>query len=409
MTDKSLVAFGAPIRRIGLVVGGLMVAAAAFVQASSEAAPGLLESNWPLRSSLNANELTELVDSRFRVEMSQATDSSGQLPQLSPSLVQLAREAYARDPLQASNLRTIAVNELGQGNEERARQLMRLAQRMSKRDEVVNLWLARDYGISRDADAMTASFDYALRTSARAREVAIRPVVVNALANEESHVPLGELLSKQPEWEGAFWREFVQNPVAFDNAETFFSNSGISVDRIPLEDRRTLYANLKALGRFDTLRRLAALDPEARSTIDALASGRFVTADEGNPLAWTLHSRGTFGTTVRGEPTVLEIDARGGSFGLAAERVVEAGRNIRLAISMAEPVPANATIKLSLICPGESSTTLGEISLGPGERSGEELVDARACPDAALALSFSVAEGRSAALMQVARVTALPV
>lgn len=407
MTDKSPATLGAPVRTVALVVGGLMVAGAALIHASSEAAPGLVESTWPLRSSLNANELTELVDNQFRAEMSQATGEGEQFPPLSAALVQLAREAYAIDPLQVSTLRTIAVNELAQGREEQARRLMRLAERVSKRDEIVNLWLARDYGMSGDADAMTASFDHALRTSARAREVAMRPVV-NALATEDSHVPLGELLSKRPDWERAFWREFVQNPVAFANAEAFFSRSGISVDRIPLGDRRTLYANLKAQRRFDTLSRLAALDPDTRESAAALAAGGFVTADEGNPLAWTLHSRGTYGTTLRDEPAALEIDARGGSFGLAAERIVEGGRPIRLTIAMAEPVPANATLRLSLICPGDSPSTLGEISLGAGERAGEALVDARACPDAALTLSFSVAEGRRDALMRVAKIAALP-
>jgi hypothetical protein len=389
--------------RIALVPLGLAFAVAALAHAASGSVPGMLESVQPLRSSLNANELTELADGRFRREMNQAAGSAGVLPELSPDLVELAREAYAVDPLEVSTLRTIALNAVQQGADDRGRQLMRLAAQISKRDELVNLWLAQDYARSGDVGPMTASFDHALRTSARAREVAMKPVV-DALASAESHVPLGDLLARRPEWEGAFWREFARNPVALANAAKFFATTKITMDRVPAEDRQLLYANLKATRQFDTLASLAALDPEARQGAEGLAAGGFVTADEGNPLAWTLHSRGTYVASVRGDPRVLEIDARPGSFGLAADRIVPGGGSFRLSIAMAEPVPENATLELAAACPGEEATALGEISLGPGERTGEGTISAAGCDYASLQLLFSVDQGRRDALIRVARI-----
>lgn len=391
------------IARIALVPVGLAVAVVAFIHAAAETRPGGTVGS--LRSTLNANELTVLVDEGFSMEMNdQATGGEGQLPQLSESLITLARQAYAVDPLEVSTLRTIALGDILHDDEERARQVMRLASRISKRDDVTNLWLAQDYGRTGNMMAMTASFDYALRTSARAREFAMKPVV-EMLASEESYTPLGELLKPAPAWEADFWREFAGNPVSMANAAAFFAGTAIPVERMPVEDRRRLYRSLKANGQFDTLARLAALDPEAQAGAEDLAAGKFVTAEGGNPLGWTMHSRGTFAASARRETGMLEIDARAGSFGIAADRIVQVDGSHRLTIRMAEAVPESAAVRLTANCVGAEEQTLASILLEPGDRGGVAELLADYCDIANLELSFTVDEGRQAALIRIASIT----
>ncbi len=157
--------------RIVLLPLGLGVAAASMVHAASEALPGALGSA-SMTTSLNGQALTALVDRGFGAEMAAKTaEGQADLPSLSDGLLTLAHDAFAVDPLEVSTIRTIAVGGVRGKDPERARQVMRLAAQLSKRDSVTDLWLAQDYAQSGDVGAMTASFDQALRTSVRAREI----------------------------------------------------------------------------------------------------------------------------------------------------------------------------------------------------------------------------------------------
>src|SRR5690606_31218528 len=122
----------------------------------------------------------------------------------------LARLSYSIDPLNVETLRTIALGHSLHEDQARARQIMRLASSLSKRDDITNMWLAQDYGRNGDAQRMLASFDHLLRTSRRARQGAIA-LVVNTLESDESHASFGKLLQQQPEWQSAFWAEFARN------------------------------------------------------------------------------------------------------------------------------------------------------------------------------------------------------
>jgi hypothetical protein len=394
---------------------GLAVAAAAFVHAASETerfwvGPGTSE-----RFGLDAHIAAKIVDRGFTAEMvsyqSQAqgdqSQAQGDFPRNSASLIALARDSFAVDPLEVSSLRTIALGSLLQDDEDRARRLMRLAAQISKRDTIVNLWLAQDYGKAGDVEKMITSFDNALRTSRRAREYAMKPVV-DALASEDTYDTLGELLASRPEWEPDFWGEFSRNPVGIANAANFFKASGIPVERMPEASRELLYANLKKTRQYDTLFALAALDPEARAGSDALAADKFNIVGGGNPLGWMLRSQGSYAARIHEKTGELQIDARSGTFGIAADRVVRGGASYRLAFAMAEPVPENAKLKLVARCADSSNREVASLPLGPGERAGEIAFVADGCAFVSLELSFTVDPGRRDALIRIASITLRP-
>lgn len=359
---------------------------------------------------LGPQELAALADDPAAFERliqarqaSASGDLLGEFPRLSTDLVALARLVYAADPLNAKVLRTIALGQVIHEDADQARAIMRTAARLSKRDEITNFWLAQDYGRLGEVENMLASFDHALRTSRRAREAAIVPVV-GLSGSLEGQSALGELLKQRPEWETAFWREFSRNPVALASAGVFFENAGLSIEQVPESSRRALYANLKRQGHFEALYRLAALDPATTAGADALSAGEFIAADGANPLGWTLSSRGDFAARVHDTTGELQIDARAGSFGLAADRLVRLDGSYELAIRMAEPVPENASLEVALVCLAPNEAELAAISLRSGD-GGESQVSTGTCEFANLKVSFEVDPGRRASLIRIASIS----
>jgi hypothetical protein len=397
--------------RIVLNAAGLIVAFLAFVNAASGigALPlaAAAHSGW---LGLNGNILSLLAESGFKDEMAseQAEVQQEGIPRLSDHLIATAKASYAVNPLDVASLRTIALGGLLQEDKARARQLMRIAQQISKRDSITDLWLAQDYGQSGNVNAMLASFDHALRIDVRVRQAAMKPFV-ESLASPASFAPLGKLLDRHPEWEDGFWHELVRNPIGVANAASFLAETGIPLERIPEDERRVLYGNVKQAKQFDTLFRLAALDPGIKASERALAAGQFVTADEGDPLSWTLRSTGAAAARVLPGSSMLEIDAQPGSFGVAADRIVSLRGAQDLAIRLADPLPDNAGLELVLECADDSSTQLADIRLSPGEKDGEASFYSSDCAFGNLRLSFTVDEGRRAAQMRIASITLRPI
>lgn len=385
----------------------LAIAFLAFVNAASDV--GALPIGSAARSGwfgLNGHILSLLAESGFREELAshQSQVEKGEIPRLSDGLIAAAKASYAVNPLDVSSLRTIALGGILQDDKERARRIMRIAAQISKRDSIVDLWLAQDYGQLGDTSAMLASFDHALRTSVSVREATMKPVAAT-LADPASFAPLGKLLKLRPEWEIDFWHEFVRNPASVTNSASFLAATGIPLDRIPNYDRQVLYNNLKLAKQFQVLSRLAALDPDIKASEKALTAGRFVTVEQGDPLGWTLYSKGTAAAHVLPDSGMLGIDAQPGSFGVAADRTVSLGGPQILAIQLAEPLSSGAALDLTVECADELDAELAEIRLRANESSGRALFDSEGCAYGTLRLSFAVDQGRSPALVRIANVT----
>jgi len=386
-----------------LFLATLAVAAAALVHTASEAGVSSpLTSS--LRSSLNAEMMARMVDRGFKLELSKnATQRQGEVERLPDPLIALARRSFAVDPLEVSTIRTLALGSVLQEDEARGRELMRVASQISKRDAVTDLWLAQDYGRRGNVEAMTAAFDHALRTSKRAREAAIGPLV-KLLANESSHAPIGKLLDRRPEWESAFWLQFARDPVALQSSAKFFSATSLPLDRLEPAVRAQLYTNLRAAGHFDALYRLAALDPGLEPSTAELAEGAFITVEDGHPLGWVLRSRGNYSSQVHPTSGELQIDAKAGAFGVAAERVIRLEGSRSLTILLAEPLPENTELTLAASCAPDRARKLGNLTLEAGDRRGQLDLPIADCDVATLQLSFAVDPGRRDALIRILRI-----
>lgn len=394
--------------RLLTVTFAMIMATAAYVHAMSEVGQAAPSSAVLLRLGLTAEAMAPVVDRTLRHQMSEnAAEGFAEVEPLADPIAALAQTTFAADPLNASVIRTIALGSVLHEDEYRARELMQLTARISKRDSLTNLWLAQDYGRRGDMDAMMASFDHALRTSSRTREVAIRPLV-NLLADRTSHGPLAEMLDRRPEWESAFWGEFVESPVAQQSAANFFSAAPGLLEHLKPTARTRLYANLKAARQFEALSRVAALDSRAQAAGGGIGAERFISAEQGNPFGWALQSQGNYAARVDTASGELEIDARAGSFGVAAERLFPLHQTYALEISMAEPIPENAKLKLTAACAGAGGEALASVEIGPGERRAQTHVAEGACDFGDLQLSFSVEPGRRDAYIQVDHILLRP-
>lgn len=116
----------------------------------------------------------------------------------------LAIDAIRRDPTQVPAVRSLA---LAAGDSDHARVLMAHSQRLSRRDQLTQLWYIQRM-LGRDPAVIT-HFDIALRTSSRNRNT-IMPLLVLASGDPRLVAPLRGLLSDRPDWWLPFLRQLAE-------------------------------------------------------------------------------------------------------------------------------------------------------------------------------------------------------
>jgi hypothetical protein len=396
------------LRPVAITAVALPIAALSLLNAASDIEmplPGGLDSG-------PAGGLTSVtagrdVDRTFRMLAAQSTASrDGSFPAISPATRKKALRVFAVEPLDAAMLRTLALGYFAHQATSQARLIARTADRISSRDDVNELWLAVDYGKHDDVANALSSFDKLLRTAPRYREVAMTPVV-ETLALPSNAKLIGNLLSSNPEWERQFWDTLVTNPVGIDNVANLLAANNMPFSRIPEADRSVLFGNLRKRNRFAELQRLARLDPTRQTSEEKLSAGRFVTADKGYPFGWTTYASGDAAAQAP-DQSGLTIEARPGTFGTAADRIVPLSGRYRLSIAMARPVPDNARLELAATCLGKNGTRTGTIAVSGGSDGGAMDLPWPDCSFAKLTLSFTVDAGRDGAVMNVASVKLTP-
>jgi hypothetical protein len=391
-----------------LLIGGIALAAAAFVHAASEVDPLGLGMATNTGTGLSANAMTEFVSRASLAQLSrQPSDDRAESQPLSDSILSSAYRAFSVDPFHASTIRAIALGSIIQSDREQARQAMRAAWDLSKRDDITTAWLAQDYGQLGDLSNMIAFLDSSLRTSRRARDIAVKPLA-DLLVHEEAHRIIGNLLADGPEWETAFWQEFVQNPVALQNATQFFTVNSLTPQRLRRSDRERLYANLKRSGQIAALYRLASIDPDVQSPSSALTEGRFPTNNNLNPLDWTLNADGLFATRVLRENGQLELDVRPDSSGTAAERIIRFNGPQQLSITLEEPLSEGVNLDLVATCAIAPTREIARISLERGQVKGATEVSAGECMYGNLALKFRTGSSRGGSVLRIVSISMAP-
>lgn len=117
-------------------------------------------------------------------------------------------EAMAKESLRGGALNSVAIRLLGyvadvRGDQEKARELMLLSQKVSRRDFGTQLWLIEDAVARNDKKQALFHYDIAMRTTPSSHAI-LFPTLTGALADPDVRRGLAPYIRQAPEWAPAF-------------------------------------------------------------------------------------------------------------------------------------------------------------------------------------------------------------
>ena len=117
-------------------------------------------------------------------------------------------EAMAKESLRGGALNPVAIRLLGyvadvRGDRKKARELMLLSQKVSRRDFATQLWLIEDAVARNDKKQALFHYDIAMRTTPSSHAI-LFPTLTGALADPDVRRGLAPYIRQAPEWAPAF-------------------------------------------------------------------------------------------------------------------------------------------------------------------------------------------------------------
>lgn len=212
-------------------------------------------------------------------------------------------EAMAKESLRGGALNPVAIRLLGyvadvRGDRKKARELMLLSQKVSRRDFGTQLWLIEDAVARGDKKQALYHYDIAMRTTPSSFPVLL-PTLIGALSDPEVRVALVPHIKAAPEWLPAFLGQAIGTIDSPANLADVLVKAGGLPDR---DDYRglsnALLTQLAAKGQFAAFREYYL--SLRRSKVSTFASAAF-TKDTVNlryPVAgWQIIENPAFGGT----------------------------------------------------------------------------------------------------------------
>lgn len=156
-------------------------------------------------------------------------------------------EAMARQSLKGQPLNAVAVRLLGyvadvRGDRKKARELMLLAQKISRRDFGTQLWLIEDAVARGDKKQALYHYDIAMRTTVSSHPI-LFPTLVGALDDPEVRTGLAPYIRRSPDWLPGFIGEAINTSENPANVADMLVKAGKLPDR---DDYRSLSNSLLA-------------------------------------------------------------------------------------------------------------------------------------------------------------------
>lgn len=111
----------------------------------------------------------------------------------------VARAALAHEPTSIDAVATLGFNAQLRGDARRAAALMNLAERLSRRDLLVQIWAIEDHVRRNDVPGSLGHYDIALRTSRKSRDL-LFPILASAVADPDIARATTKLLADRPFW-----------------------------------------------------------------------------------------------------------------------------------------------------------------------------------------------------------------
>jgi len=202
----------------------------------------------------------------------------------------LARDVIDRDLTRVVALRSLALARAEPGRPlDDVSRLMALAQRVSRRDQATQLWLADQAGRRRDAGALIRHFDIALRTTSRSRETLLASLVA-ASGDPLIGEAIGRALSERPNW----WLAFISATIDTGTPDQLLQFARGRLNPAVPRERAMIRSAVEALvnrNAYDGAWQLYAdaLGREGATALQGLVrNGGFEAAPDFPPFDWTL-------------------------------------------------------------------------------------------------------------------------
>ncbi|MEP1947645.1 MAG: hypothetical protein ABJJ20_12550, partial [Lentilitoribacter sp.] len=267
----------------------------------------------------NGLKLAEVSEHNFRQAL---IKNGGEIPEkIDAKILDLAQNAVAQEPLSHIGLRLLALGKESDGDIDSARKLMRIVAGLTKRDQVSNYWLIRDYGALRDTQNLLKYYDYSLRTS---RETALQllPAMVNGLANDEFIEPMADLLLTRPPWSEQFWSQMLTAKPSLPNAVKLRKRLQDGNEKPSQSVDRQLVSQLVNYGLYaEALELYRSLAPN-RESGSKIVNQDFDRVSMLPPVDWDLLSDGKFFADIDTGSKQLVVSISPGGSGTVARQLL---------------------------------------------------------------------------------------
>lgn len=330
MAERRALGLRAPIRIVVIAAAGLLLAGASMLAAidrvqervaGAEPVAGAMTPGFAL-----SHRATALIAAHAQTR----GDASWFVPDdIAAQVRALSLAALQREPMDGAALRNLALLAAGAGEDGEARDLLLLAERLSRRDARTNLLLAQGFAREGDLPATVQRIDQALRSSTAARREVL-PLLYQMLQQPGAEIVLADLLAGEVNWEGAFWADAASHRPALAQlaalriarAEAGFVSS--------LRDDRHLLDALVAERQFAPAQALSEVlhgaPHDQRGALHdqsgALRNGDFAHAPKIGAFDWDLRFDSGMSSDILTGPGQLRVQTFGGGGGLAARQLV---------------------------------------------------------------------------------------
>lgn len=156
------------------------------------------------------------LDAEARAKLAGAVASNNPLPEARQAARALARDALRRDPISPVAVRALALARATEGSsttdQAAAAKLFQEAERLSRRDQVTQIWLAEYYMRQDQVPQVLQHFDVALRTSSSGWD-ALFPLLAAASADRRVADALVERMRERPPWALPFVRHLLEGQI----------------------------------------------------------------------------------------------------------------------------------------------------------------------------------------------------
>lgn len=250
----------------------------------------------------------------------------------SSALVSPETRALILSSLSVQAINPRALRQLGfvadaAGDIGKARQLITLAERTSRREFGTQLWLIEDGIRSNDMRATLRHYDTALRVGYDNGSI-LYPILINALDDSEIQAAFVPYIRQAPPWLGIFLSQAIsqaQNPAAL--AQTIMRAGTLPAGDSYRDFERQLLGQLAAKQQYDAaVRFYRSLDGVDRSVPTSMRLGGDATDARFAPISWQLQNAPGVGGSFDGEATAdaqrLSIYAGSGERGIIMSKLL---------------------------------------------------------------------------------------